>query len=284
MDPLSAPARSWLFVPATRHERFGKAAASGADRVILDLEDAVAPAEKRDACQALLGAVLPDSVPVYLRVNGHGTEWFEEDLAVAARLPLTGVLVPKADTGEHVALAADALPSSHRLVPIVETAIGLWNVLEVARAPQVERLAFGAVDFELDTGMRDEGDAMAHARSRMVVASRVAALPPPIDSVSLTIDGDDVIAADAARSRRFGFAGKLSIHPRQLAPIHRAFRPGDADLDWARGLLAALAARSPDDHAAFSHRGTMVDRPVLQRARLILAQAGEDPGEPGRGR
>lgn len=283
MDPLSSPARSWLFVPATRHERFAKAAASGADRVILDLEDAVAPAEKREACRALAGVTLPSSVPIYLRVNGHGTEWFEEDLAVAARLRLTGVLVPKADTGEHVARAAAALPPSQLLVPIVETAVGLWNVLEVARAPRVERLAFGAVDFELDTGMRDEADGHAHARSRIVIASRVAGIAPPVDSVTLGIDDADAVRADAARARRFGFMGKLSIHPRQLEPIHRGLRPGDADLAWARGLLAALAARSPGDHAAFSHRGTMVDRPVLQRARAILAQAGEDPGQPAAG-
>ncbi len=276
MDPLSAPARSWLFVPATRHERFAKAAASGADRIILDLEDAVAPAEKRAACQALLGATLPDAVPVYLRVNGHGTEWFEEDLAVAARLRLAGILLPKADTGEHVARASSALPSSHTVVPIVETAVGLWNALDVARAPRVERLAFGAVDFELDTGMKDDGEVLAHARSQVAIASRVAGVAPPIDSVTLAIDDAGAITGDAARGRRFGFAGKLCIHPRQVEPVNRAFRPSDADLEWARGLLAALAARPPEDNAAFSYRGTMVDRPVLQRARAILAQAGGD--------
>lgn len=277
MDPLTVPARSWLFVPATRHERFAKAAASGADRVIVDLEDSVAPPEKREAARALLAASLPASVPVYLRVNGHGTEWFEDDLAVAARLPIAGIALPKADAAEHVARAAAALPPSHRIVPILESAVGVWNALDVARAPRVERLAFGALDFELDTGMRDEGDAMAYARSRVAIASRVAGVAPPIDSVTVGIDDEAAIARDAERGRRLGFAGKLCIHPRQIGPTNRAFQPSGADVEWAETLLAALAAR-PGDAGAFSFRGTMVDRPVIERARQILAQAGRGRG------
>lgn len=279
MDPLTAPARSWLFVPATRQERFAKAASSGADRVILDLEDAVAPGDKRDACRGLLDAVLPFGVPLYVRVNGHGTEWFDEDLAVAARLPITGIMLPKADTGEHVARAAVALTESQRIVPIIETAVGLWNVLEVARAPRTERLAFGALDFHLDTGMRDEGDALAYARARVAIASRVAGIAAPIDSVSLSIDDDALVAADGERGRRFGFAGKLCIHPKQLGPTNRVFQPSEADVAWAEALLEAVAARPPGDGAAFSFRGTMVDRPVMERARQILGQAGKSCGK-----
>jgi citrate lyase subunit beta/citryl-CoA lyase len=277
MDPLTLPARSWLFVPATRRERFAKAAASGADRIILDLEDSVAPQEKGEAARALLGASLPTNVPVYLRVNGHGTEWFEDDLALAARLHVAGVVLPKADAGEQVARAAAALPASHRIVPILESAVGLWNVLEVARAPRAERLAFGALDFELDTGMRDEGDAMAYARSRVVIASKVAGLAPPVDSVSPGIDDEAAITRDAERGRRLGFAGKLCIHPKQIGPTNRVFQPSEAEVEWADSLLAALAAR-PGDAAAFSFRGRMIDRPVIERARRILTQAGRAPG------
>lgn len=274
MDPLTAPARSWLFVPATRPDRFAKGASSGADRLIIDLEDSVPGPEKRGAARALLGAPLPAAVPLYLRVNGFGTEWFEEDLAIAARLPIAAVVLPKADAAEQVARAADALPPSHRMVPIVETALGIWNVLEVARAPRVERLAFGSLDFLLDTGMRDEGDALAHARSRLVIASRVAGVAPPIDSVTAAIDDQAALARDAERGRRFGFAGKLCIHPRQLEPVNRVFQPGEAEVEWAEALLAALAAR-PGDAGAFSFRGAMVDRPVIERARALLAQAGK---------
>ena len=144
MDPLSAPARSWLFVPATRPDRFAKAAASGADRVIVDLEDAVAPGEKAAARRALAGAPLPASVPVYLRVNDASTEWFAEDVAAAARLALAGVVLPKAESAAQVARAASALGSRKAIVAIVESAAALWGALEVARAPNVERLAFAS--------------------------------------------------------------------------------------------------------------------------------------------
>jgi citrate lyase subunit beta/citryl-CoA lyase len=274
MDPLSLPARSWLFVPATRPERLARAAASGADRIIVDLEDAVAPGEKRAAAAALLQAPLPSGVPVYLRVNGFGTEWFSADLAVAARLPLAGVLLPKADGPDQVDRAVEALPAGQVLVAIVETAAGLWNVLEVARRPRVERLAFGALDFQLDTGMHDQGDTLSHVRSTIVIASRVAGIAPPIDSVPLAIDDEPGIVADAERARRFGFAGKLCIHPRQVAPLHRTFRPGDAEVEWAEALLRARSALPAGDQAVFSFRGTLVDRPVLERARAVLAQAG----------
>jgi len=277
MDPLTGLARSWLFVPATRHERFEKAAGSGADRMILDLEDAVAPAEKVAARNGLLSAPLPDSLPVYLRVNAHGTEWFLDDLAMAARLPLAGVLLPKADSAEAVARAGRALPAGQGLVPIVETAAGLWNALPVARQPRVERLAFGALDFQLDTGMHDEGDTLSWARARIAVASRVAEVAAPLDSVPLSIDDPAAVLADAARGRRFGFAGKLCIHPRQVEPIHRGFQPDEAEVAWAEGLLGEWAARPEAERAVFSYRGTLVDRPVLERARSILRQAGRAP-------
>jgi citrate lyase subunit beta/citryl-CoA lyase len=277
VDPLTSAARSWLFVPATRPDRFASAAASGADRVIVDLEDAVAPDAKEEARRGLARAPLPAGVPLYVRVNGCGTEWFEADLALAAALPIAGILLPKADDREHVARAAAALADPQRVVPIVESALGLWNVLEVARGRRVERLAFGALDLQLETGMRDEGDAQSYARSRVVIASKVAGLAPPIDSVSPAIDDDARLALDAERSVRFGFAGKLCIHPRQLAATNRAFQPSAEEVEWARALLAAAAARPAGDRGAFSFRGAMVDRPVLERARQILSLAPPSP-------
>lgn len=274
MDPVTTFARSWLFVPANRQERFVKAAASGADRVIIDLEDAVGPADKIDARDRLVGATIPSNVPVYLRVNGVATPWFDDDVAVAATLELTGVLLPKADTAEDVARLANRIPSTRRIVPIIETALGSWNVLEVARAPRVERLVFGALDFQLDTGMHDEGDTFAAVRSRITVASKIAGIGAPIDAVTLAIEDENLLMHDATRSRRFGFDGKLCIHPKQVAVMNRAFRPSAEDVAWAKGLLAERAARP--GVAVFSYRGTMVDRPVIERARRIVA-ASESP-------
>lgn len=269
---MTAPARSWLFVPATRPERFSKAAAS-ADRVIVDLEDAVAPEAKSAARSALIQANLPDNLPVYLRINGAGTEWFAKDLQVAARLKLAGVVLPKAETAQQLAHVAGELGDQQSLVPLVETALGLHGTLELARGPRVERLAFGAMDFRLDTGIQGEEIELAYARSCLVISSRVAGIAPPLDSVSVSIDDENTVAQDAERSRRFGFGGKLCIHPRQIGPIHRAFLPSPAEVEWAEGLMAALASRPERERGAFSYQGGMVDRPVVERARQILSIA-----------
>jgi citrate lyase subunit beta/citryl-CoA lyase len=266
------PARSWLFVPSTRPDRFAKAAASGADRVILDLEDAVAPSEKAEARRNLMSAVIPRDVPVYVRVNSALTPWFEDDLAVAATLAIEGILLPKADSAAHVERAARAIAPNHAIVPIIETAVGLWNVLEVARAARVERLVFGALDFALDTGMHDKDGAFDAVRSRIVVASKVAGIAAPVDFVTLAIDDQDLLKADATRSRHFGFGGKLCIHPKQIAATNDAFRPTEHEVEWARGILAEQERRRGD--AVFAHQGALVDRPVLERARRIVADAG----------
>lgn len=271
MDPLTLPARSWLFVPATRPDRFAKAAASGADRIIIDLEDAVAPDTKDDARESLAAAMLPDSVPVYVRVNGAATPWFERDLAAARKLRLTGILLPKADSPDDVARAVHRLPSDFQIVPIIETAAGAWNVLGVASSRNVERVVFGALDFQLDTGMLDEGGTLDFSRSRVTVASRVAKIGAPIDSVCLSINDDAQIAADAARGRRFGCCGKLCIHPNQVRVSNATFRPTGEEIEWATSVLAACASRPGD--AVFSHRGALVDRPVIERANQIVALA-----------
>ena len=264
-------ARSWLFVPATRPDRFAKGATSGADRVILDLEDAVAPSEKVEARRNLARAVIPGEVPVYVRVNSALTPWFEDDLAVAATLAIRGILLPKADSAAHVERAARAIPNECAIVPIIETAIGFWNVLDVARAPRVERLVFGGLDFSLDTGMQDEDGAFDYVRSRIVIASRVAGIAPPIDYVTLAIDDQELLQRHTARSWHFGFGGKLCIHPKQIPVTNDAFRPSDDEVAWARSILREQAAR-PED-AVFAHRGELVDRPVLERARQIVAAA-----------
>jgi citrate lyase subunit beta/citryl-CoA lyase len=268
----TTPARSWLFVPSTRPDRFAKAAASGADRVILDLEDAVAPSEKVDARRNLVNEAIPHDVPVYVRVNSALTPWFEDDLAAAARLSIRGILLPKADTAAHVERAAAAIAREHVIVPIIETAIGLWNVLDVARAPRVERLVFGALDFALDTGMHDADGAFDYARSRIAIASKIAGIAPPVDAVTLGIDDQDLLKRHATRSWHFGFGGKLCIHPKQIRATNESFRPSDEDVAWARAILDEQAARPQD--AVFAHRGELVDRPVLERARLIVAAVG----------
>jgi citrate lyase subunit beta/citryl-CoA lyase len=282
-DPAGVPpARSWLFVPATRPDRFAKAVTSGADRVIIDLEDAVAPAAKVAARERLAATPLPSGVPIYLRVNGVGSEWFADDLAAAAALPLAGIVLPKAESAEHVARAIAALVPAGAavpaalapVVPILETAAGVWNALEIARSPRVERVAFGALDFQLDTGVRGDGEELAFARSRIVLASRVAGVAPPVDAVTPDLDDERRLERDLERARLFGFGGKLCIHPYQVAAANRAFSPTPEEVAWARGLLDALGGIPEAQRGTFSFQGAMVDRPVVERARAILAAEG----------
>ena len=250
--------------------------------MIIDLEDAVAAESKDQARRQLACTDLPGDVPLYIRINGYGTEWFAEDLALVAALPVTGVILPKAEDARHIDCVAAALSGEQAIVPIVETARGLWHVLELAMAARVERLIFGALDFQVDTGIQCDQQSeleLAYARSRIVVASRVAGVAGAIDTVSTAIDDERLLEADAQRSRRFGFAGKLCIHPKQLAATHRAFLPSREETDWATGLMSALAARPVAARGAFSYRGAMVDRPVLDRARAILAAAAARPDD-----
>ena len=239
--------------------------------MILDLEDAVAPEEKVDARRGLMTATIPRDVPVYVRVNSALTPWFEEDLGVARTLAIRGVLLPKADSAAHVERALAAIAPEQVVVPIIETAAGLWNVLDVARCPRVERLVFGALDFTLDTGIHDADGAFDAVRSRIVVASKVAGIAPPVDLVTLAIDDQDLLRRHAGRSRSFGFGGKLCIHPKQIPITNDAFRPSDEEVAWARAILDELATRPRD--AVFSHNGELVDRPVIERAKQVIETA-----------
>lgn len=256
-----------LFVPGDRPDRFGKAAASGADAVILDLEDAVAPAAKEAARLAVAAHGLA-GLPVIVRINAAGTEWFDADLAALRGAALDAVLLPKAESAAAVAAVRAALGTGVAVIPLVETARGLAGLDGLLAAEGVAFAALGTLDLAVDLGCAPSWEALLLARSMLVLHSRLAALPPPIDGVTPAIDDAALAEADARRAAELGFGGKLAIHPRQVAPIGRGFRPDAAALAEAERIVAAAAAGGV---AVID--GAMVDRPVVERARRLLARA-----------
>jgi citrate lyase subunit beta / citryl-CoA lyase len=271
-----------LFVPGNRPERFAKAAASGADVVIIDLEDAVAAADKahaRDEAVAALtgsGAHGSGGVRALVRVNAQDTAAYDDDIRALLALAsqpdhgLLGLMLPKAEDPAQVAELAAKLPADVPLVALVESALGLVNAVELARVPGVERLAFGAIDFALDIDA-DGGDrVLDQARAQLVVASRAAGIAPPLDSPSTDIRDTTAVAASAKLGRGCGFGGKLCIHPAQLPAVAAAFTPSPEEIAWARKILA-------NDGGAVQVDGQMVDRPVIDRARRIIERSGTEP-------
>ena len=288
-------ARTWLFVPGDRPDRFAKATGSGADAVIPDLEDAVAAEHKDTAREAVAQSLVErsratpttsaeraqrveatsPSVPVVVRVNAVGTPHHDADLAALAGIPadhLAAVLLPKAEDPDQIRAVASR--TGRPVLALIETALGMHRAIKIAREPAVPRLCLGHLDLAADLGCAPSRTAMLTARSALVLASRLAAKPAPIDGVTQALDDPDTLTDDVRYAVQLGFAGKLLIHPKQVEPTHAALRPEPAELDWARRVLAAA-----DGPGAARVDGAMVDAPVLARARQLLARA--EPGTEG---
>lgn len=256
-----ATIRSPLFVPANRPERFAKAAASGADAVILDLEDAVAQKDKTQARAALDTAFT--ELPVIVRVNAAGTPWHEDDIAAVRALPVTAVMLPKSEDPETIASLAARL-EGRPLLALIESARGLANVRAIAAARGVTRLVFGSIDYCADLGCAHLREALLPVRLELAMAARLAGIAAPIDGVTADLSDAAITHADAAHARDLGMTGKLCIHPRQVAVVRAAFAPSEAEIDWARRVLVS-------GDGAVAVGGAMVDEPVRIRARAIIA-------------
>lgn len=261
---------TYLFVPANRPERFQKAVASGADVVIFDLEDAVAVEDKADA-RANLRQYFEQGGRGHVRINGVGTPEFEEDLLLCRMAGVDGIVLPKAEDPDVFRYVSKAVRIEKLLLPIVESARGMANVEAIAAAPEVSRLVFGTVDFCLDLGIEEVDNELLHFRSRVALASRLANIRTPVDGVTISVNDPKLLHAETERGRRLGFGAKLCIHPAQVSHVAACFIPAPELAAWAERVIQCASAKG--NVGAFSIDGKMVDAPVIEQARRILARA-----------
>lgn len=280
--------RSFLFTPANHPRRVEKVFQVGADAVILDLEDAVALAEKVSARKDVVDAfkAADHRALHYVRINGSDTEFWRDDIKATVGGWLDGIVVPKVEEGAalldvesavaEAELEAGLAQGSLDLLPIIETARGVEAAAQIATAgSRIRRFAFGGGDYTLDLDYEwtcDE-DVLGYARARLSHASRLGDLQPPVDTVVLQIRDDERFLESARRGRKFGFGGKLCIHPSQVPLTHEVFSPSQAEINHARSVVAAFEAAEASGSASIQLDGYFIDYPIVYKSQRILALA-----------
>lgn len=286
------PIRSWLYAPGNNPKLLGRVLETETDAAILDLEDSVPPASKADArnlvAQAVTAHAGKPAPAIFVRINHPETGLARDDTFAAVRPGITGLRVPKMESARQVRMVAEWVDEAERvngvepgtvvLVLGIETAAGLWRAVEIGGASErVLSFAFGAVDFCRDTNITIESNddrELLYARSKLVIASRIAGISPPIDTVYINLDDPEGLEQRARAARALGFFGKSAIHPRQLETINRVFTPSRAEIDRALEIIAA--AQEAEDHGIGALRlptGEFVDVPVVQRAEAVVRLA-----------
>jgi citrate lyase subunit beta/citryl-CoA lyase len=276
-----------MFAPGSDSRKLEKVFSLPVDVMILDLEDAVALNEKARARGMIREALdNPREPRAYVRVNAVSTDLLFDDLDAVVCPNLDGIVLPKADSPQDVQTADWLLTELERkrgvgagrvdLVPLVESAAAILRAEAVASAsPRIRRLAFGAMDFVLDIGASwdKEGTALLYARSHLVLASRVAGIEAPIDTVYPDLRDIDGLVAESQLVRKLGFQGKMVLHPAQIEPVNRVFSPTEAEIEEARKTVEAFAQAEARGSASIQVDGKFIDYPVADRARKLLQNA-----------
>jgi citrate lyase subunit beta/citryl-CoA lyase len=284
------PARSVLFAPANHARRVERALTSGADIVVLDLEDAVPWAEKAAARAALATVLCAATHPrLYVRINATSSPEYTADLSVVVGGHLEGIVVPKVESAVALRELETALTVAEQaqrratpplaVMPIIETAKGVVHCEAIAAAAtRVSRLIFGAADYSLDMNLSlewsEDEQELLYARAKIAHASRAADLEAPIDTATLQVRDLERFLRSARNGQRLGYQGKLCLHPDQIAPCHAVFTPSEAEIQHAKRVLSAYARAKALGSAAIEVDGQFVDEPVAERARRVLQRAG----------
>jgi citrate lyase subunit beta/citryl-CoA lyase len=261
------PPLTWLYVPADRPDRVEKALTSGAHAVIVDLEDAVAPAAK-DAARANLASLFssPRDSRVHVRVNASSTPWWRADLEALAELHVDGITIPKVESPVDADVAAAA--GRFQLHCLIESAAGVEAAYDIARHPGVSGISLGEADLGGETGARGAG--LDWARSRIVNAAVAAGLPRPPQSVYPDVRDLEGLAESCVHGRELGHLGRAAIHPAQLPVIEQAYLPTEAEAARARELVERF---DQSESGAFAVEGAFVDAAIVRSARQTVALA-----------
>jgi citrate lyase subunit beta/citryl-CoA lyase len=279
--------RTFLFAPGNHARRVEKCATVGSDAIILDLEDAVADAEKARTRPLVVEALAkPRRGKGYVRVNALHTQWSYADLVAVVTSGVDGIVLPKVERAGDlltVEWLVTQLEREHGLqegqidiMPIIETGLGYTNLRSIARSgTRVRRIAFGAGDFTLDVGITwsaDESELLPY-RTAFVVESRAAGLEPPIDTVWINLNDAAGFERSTQRAKDLGFQGKLCIHPEQVTVVNRIFKPTAAEVADARHVLEAFAEAESKGLASIRVDGRFVDYPIVDIAKRLVARA-----------
>ena len=233
--------RSWLLVNGSHSEEFDAAAATKADQIVLDIEDAVDPSQKAQSRAAV--AKWLETKQAWVRINDRSSEFWSDDIDELRDIPgLLGVMLAKTEDGSHVTETFDRLGGKTRVLALVESALGIEEAREIACARGAFRLAFGSGDYRRDTGTSVEDIAMAYPRSRLVVASRIGNIPGPIDGPTVGTSYG-ILREKSEHVVALGMTGKLCLHHDQIPVINEAISPTQSDVAWARTFLADFEAR-----------------------------------------
>ncbi len=284
------PLRTVLFTPGNHPRKVAKVFGAGADAIILDLEDAVAVAEKAETRVTVVDALRaaePGGPLGYVRVNALDTPFCYGDIMTVTGEWLDGIVLPKVERAADLVVADWLLsqlererglePGAIDLLPIIETGAGLAAVDAIAdvgagAGARIKRLSFGAGDFTRDMGMvwTAEEQELADARARIVLASRIAGLQPPIDTVFIDLKDAGSLERSARTALAMGFQGKLCIHPAQVGPVNAVFTPSDEEVARAEKFVAAFKEAEAQGSASIQVDGYFIDYPIVEKAERVL--------------
>ncbi|MEV0639723.1 CoA ester lyase [Streptomyces sp. NPDC050619] len=273
---MTATPLTLLYAPGDRPHIVAKALAAGADVVVIDLEDAVAPDRKEYARTATAELLTePQPVPVHVRVNALESPWAPADLTAMTALPgLSGLRLPKVTSPEQiVGLAERTAPADGGAPPLyalLETALGIERAYAIASAhASLRGIGLGEADLRAELGVRDDAG-LDWSRSRVIVAARAAGLAPPPQSVHPDIRDLEGLAASCAHGRALGFLGRAAVHPRQLPVIERAYAPTAQEIEQAETIVKAATA---EPGALALPDGRFIDAAVVAAAQRTLTLA-----------